>query len=114
MLKLCLIPNAQRQGSRTAQDYTTLVQAIEALALEYSDADSGNDSGGVIDKSTVRAEKIGQVARELKLLSDNLERFVSPGSLGNMEPHFWEMITKIRDKERRLIDQVSCSLPFSC
>jgi hypothetical protein len=85
-------------GSKTAHDYTALVKAIEVLAGD-------EDGDDVIDKSTILAEKTEKVARELNLLLNNLDRFVSPDNLDNVAPHLREIITTVRDEEEHLIDR---------
>jgi hypothetical protein len=63
------------------------------------------DGDDVIDKSTILAEKTEKVARELNLLLNNLDRFVSPDNLDNVAPHLREIITTVRDEEEHLIDR---------
>ena len=93
-------------GSKTAQDYSALVLAIQALA-EDTGGEGGLSSsdGDAIQRATQLAVQSQEVARELNLLLENLKGFVSAEDLEAATPHIQQLLKTVKSEEQQLINR---------
>lgn len=93
-------------GSKTAQDYSALVLAIDEL-VEDTGGEGGlsNSDDNVIQGATQLAIQIQEVAKEFNLLLDNLDGFVSPEDMEAAVPHIQQLLKNVKNEEQKLIDR---------
>ncbi len=93
-------------GSKTAQDYSALVLAIDELVEETSrESGSSKGDGNGLQGVTQLAIKVQEVAKELNQLLDKLDGFVSPEDIEAAAPHIQQLLKNVKNEEQKLIDR---------